>query len=199
MYLLYAPFLFHRRQQQLRGCVRWWPGGMAHRRLRSHVHLAPLAPVGGRRLAVVRAGHATAGAAAARAVVLVGRLMVVDRRRGRACDVGKRGPWRRGRAFVATDGGGGDGGGGRRNDAQRRQQRLTHGHRGQRDRADRQRYRLRRVHGRGAVERGRRERRAQHARLMADAVSAGDRRPPLVLQRTGQVRIHLLDRRQHHL
>lgn len=36
-----------------------------------HVHLAPLAPVGRWRLPVVRARHAAAGTAAARAVVLV--------------------------------------------------------------------------------------------------------------------------------
>lgn len=39
---------------------------------RLHVHLAPLTPVGRRRLPLVRAGHAAAGTAAASAVVLVG-------------------------------------------------------------------------------------------------------------------------------
>lgn len=78
----------------------------------------------------------------------------------------------------------------RRCDAQRRQQRLAHGHRGQGDRADGQRHGPRRVH-RGAVERaGRGKRWVQHA--LADV-------PALIVSRAGQVGVHLLDRRQHHL
>lgn len=133
-----------------------------------HVHLAPFAPVGGRRLPFVRAGHAAAGTATARAVVFVGMV----RGRGRAAgDVGKHERRLRGRGVAAAAGR-------RGGDAQRRQQRLAHGHRGERDGADRQRDGPRGEH-RGAVQRGRGERGVQHA--LADVSCAAG--PALVLQR----------------
>lgn len=150
-----------------------------------HVHFTPLAPVGRRRLPLVRAGHAAAGTAAARAVVLVGGVL-----RGGAAPApatagaGHLGEHqarrRRGRAVR------------RRGDAQRRQQRLAHGHRGQGDRANRQR------HGPRGVHCGRGKRRVQHS--LADAHdAAAASASSLVSQRARQVGVHFLDRRQHHL
>lgn len=143
---------------------------------RLHVHLAPLAPVGRGRLPLVRAGHAAARTAAASAVVLIG--VGGHDAAGGSGDVREHQRWRRGRAVR------------RRSDAQRRQQWLAHGHRGQGDRADGQRHGPRGVH-RGAVERaGRGKRWVQHA--LADV-------PALIVPRAGQVGVHFLDRRQHHL
>lgn len=138
-----------------------------------HVHLAPLPPVGSWRFPFVRARHAATGTAAASAVVLIGMRRTAG---GHGGDVGEH-QWRWWR----------------RRDGQRRQQRLAHGHRGQSDRTDGQGHWSRRVHRSGAVQRGRRERRVQYA--LANVHAA----PALVVQRARQVRVHLLDRRQHHL
>lgn len=69
---------------------RNWKNGTAG----LHVHLAPLAPVGRRRLPVVRAGHAAAGTAAARAVVLVRVVRSGHRGRGDVCDEQRLRGWR---------------------------------------------------------------------------------------------------------